>query len=76
MPLFLVVYNQKTGEYRVQEYADDDREAALARRFELEREHRLTPEIEIVLLGARSREVLEKTHGRYFHPVEDLIRSA
>jgi hypothetical protein len=76
MTLFLVVYKQKTGEYHVQEYADDDRDAALARRFELEREHRLEPNIEIVLLGARSREVLEHTHGRYFHSVEDLIRSA
>jgi hypothetical protein len=76
MPLFLVVYNQKTGAVQVQEWADDDREAALARRFELEREHRLEPEIEIVILGARSRDVLERTHGRYFHAVEDLIRSA
>jgi hypothetical protein len=76
MPLFLVVYNQKTGAVRVDEYADEDRDAALARRFELEREHRLEPEIEVVLLGARSRDVLEQTHARYFRPVEELIRSA
>lgn len=76
MPLFLVVYNQQSGAVEVQEYPDDQRERALARRFELERVHRLEPEVEVVLLGARSREVLEETHGRYFHPAQDLIRSA
>jgi hypothetical protein len=64
MPLFLVVYNQKTGAVHVDEFADVDRDAALARRFELEREHRLHPDIEVVLLGARSRDVLEQTRAR------------
>jgi hypothetical protein len=73
MPQFLVVYNQTTGEVEVEEYADEDRKAALDRRFALEREHRLEPHVEVVLLGARSRDVLERTHARYFQDIGELI---
>lgn len=73
MPQFLVVYNQTTGEVEVEEYADEDRKAAHDRRFAIEREHRLERHIEIVLLRARSRDVLERTHARYFKDVRALI---
>lgn len=76
MPLFLVVYNQATGAVDVTEYADRDRDAAVARRSELERVYRLQSQMEVVLLGARSLDVLKQTHGRYFHPVDELIHSA
>lgn len=54
MPQFLIVYNKATGYVTADRYDDDAREAAQARRFALEREHRLEPHIEVVLLGARS----------------------
>jgi len=46
------------------------------RRFALEREHRLEPHIEVVLLGARSEDVLKRTHARYFKTVRELVDSA
>ncbi len=76
MPQFLVVYNQLTGEVELSEYADDAREEALERRFALERDHRLEPHIEVVLLGARSEDVLKRTHTRYFKTVRELAESA
>lgn len=76
MPQFLVVYNQLTGEVEVSEFGDDAREAAMERRFALEREHRLEPHIEVVLLGARSEDVLKRTHARYFKTVRELVDSA
>lgn len=76
MPQFLVVYNQLTGEVELSEYADDAREEALERRFALERDHRLEPHIEVVLLGARSEDVLKRTHARYFKTVRELAESA
>ena len=76
MPQFLVVYNQLTGEVKLQEYADDAREEALERRLALELEHRLEPHIEVVLLGARSEEVLRRTHARYFKTVRELVENA
>ena len=76
MPQFLVVYNQLTGEVEFSEYADDAREEALERRFALARDHRLEPHIEVVLLGARSEDVLKRTHARYFKTVRELAESA
>ena len=75
--LFLLVYDRRTGSLDVDdEYPDADRASAMQRRFELEREHRLDPNIEVVLLEARSREVLEQTHARYFRTVRELIARA
>lgn len=76
MPQFLIVYNQMTGSVELSEYADDAREEALERRFALEREHRLAPHIEVVLLGARSEDVVKRTHARYFKTVRELVESA
>jgi hypothetical protein len=76
VPQFLIVYNQLTGKVELKEYADDAREEALERRFALEREHRLEPHIEVVLLGARCEDVLKRTHARYFKTVRELVESA
>ena len=76
MPQFLVVYNQLTGDVQLSEYPDEARAEALQRRFALEREHRLEPHIEVVLLGARSEDVLRRTHARYFKSVRELAESA
>lgn len=76
MPQFLIVYNQNTGDVSVDRFDDDVRDVAQERRFALEREHRLEPHIEVVLLGARSEDVLRRTHARYFKTVRELVESA
>jgi hypothetical protein len=70
---FLIVYDQQTGSIELlEEYGDDAREAALERRFQLESEHRSEPLIEIVVLGAATRDDLISTHSRYFKSVSEL----
>jgi len=76
MPQFLIIYNQQTGHVDVTPFADDQRAAARARRFELERTHRLEPHIEVVLLSAPSEDVVRRTHARYFKSVRELVESA
>jgi predicted nuclease of predicted toxin-antitoxin system len=76
VPQFLIVYNQQAGAVHLDEYPDERRDDALARRFDLEREHRLEPHIEVVLLSARSQDVLRRTHARYFKTVQELVQSA
>lgn len=76
MPQFLIVYNQNTGAVSIDRFDDDAREEAQDRRFALEREHRLKPHMEVVLLGARSEDVLRRTHARYFKTVRELVESA
>ncbi len=50
---------------------------ALAARFDAEARHRDAGEnIEVVVLGAESREDLMRTHSRYFLTLEELTRQA
>lgn len=56
---------------------DDALEAYAVR----EREHRLDPAVEVVLLGADSLDTIKKTHSSYFlrpaeHAFAGIIRSA
>jgi hypothetical protein len=51
MSYYLVVYDRSTGTVEVEEFADDERELALHRRFIREREQAKRPEVEIVVLG-------------------------
>jgi hypothetical protein len=76
VPQFLIVYNQQTGDVHLDAYDDDQRDQALADRFELERLHRLEPHMEVVLLSARSEDLLRQTHARYFKTVRELVESA
>jgi hypothetical protein len=72
---YLVVFDRSKGEVlRLQRYSD--RDDALRARFTEEREHRGDPDIEVVVLGARSGESLRRTHGRYFKDFEQLAASA
>lgn len=71
---FLIVYDQRAGKLvRKIEYGDADRDAALQARFDLELRHRLDPNLEVVLLGAKDEDTLRQTHGRYFKTVGELI---
>lgn len=59
------------------EFSDADE--ALDARFAAERIHRGNPDVEVVVLSAKSEEVLRRTHARYFYStgqlVENLVRA-
>lgn len=75
MPNFLLVFNRRTGERPVfREFAQSS--DAIRARFELEREYRGEPDVEVVVLTARSEEEIRATHRRYFESVEDMAASA
>jgi hypothetical protein len=63
---FLVVFNRRTGENTVREFAAGCGREAIRQRFVLERQHRDDPDIEVAVLGSSSRAELETTHARYF----------
>ncbi len=73
MRYFLLIYDQRDGKVvKTEEFPRSAAAAALERRFELEREYRADPAIEVVLLGAPSFEALLKTHARYFKTAREL----
>jgi hypothetical protein len=64
--------SQDAVDYLVrQTYRQSDE--ALRARFAAEDEFRGNPDIEIVVLGARSWQALERTHSRYFKNLDQLI---
>jgi hypothetical protein len=72
---YLLIYDRRAGKIvRHERFKASD--AALAARFEAEREFREEPDLEIVVLGADSWEALRRTHSRYFERVQELARSA
>ncbi|WP_045745190.1 hypothetical protein [Actinoplanes rectilineatus] len=75
MRYFLLVLDQGRGVIlHEEEFADGS--SSLQARFRIEREKRFTGDIEVIVLGASSREVLQQTHARYFQTVGQLIHSA
>lgn len=77
---FLVVYDVLLSVAAVEEFGTDY-ERALEAYSEREREHRLDPAVEVVLLGADSLDTVRKTHSSYFlrpgeHAFARIIRSA
>ena len=72
MDQFLIVYRRSTGELLEFEDLGSDRARALKRRAECEQLRKEDPEIEVVVLSAKSREALIETHGRYFKRVGQL----
>jgi hypothetical protein len=75
MSYYLLVYDRSTGAVEVEEFANEERDLALHRRFAHEREQRNLPDIEVVVLGAESREALERTHARYFKTFQELANT-
>ncbi|GAA3726623.1 hypothetical protein [Salinactinospora qingdaonensis] len=70
---FLLVYDRRRGELLREEEFSDPREAMMAR-FDAEDKFRGTGRnVEIVVLGAQSREDLLRTHGRYFSTASQLV---
>jgi len=72
---FLVVYNRRTGENTVREFPPGQGREAIRARFEAEGQNRGNSDIEVVVLGSRSREELLKTHSRYFRSAREMVKS-
>jgi hypothetical protein len=72
MRYFLLVYDGRQGQL-VDEVEFEDEMEALAARFDRERGERANEDIEVVVLGARSRAALERTHARYFKSTNELL---
>ena len=77
MKFYVLVYDQARGQLlEIQDFGSDGANAALARRFELDREYAASPSVEVVLLSAESQDALRRTHGRYFKSVRQLLKPA
>jgi hypothetical protein len=70
----LVVYDRAAGRL-VSEREFEHRKDALAARFRAEREQGDHKNIEVVVLTARSRDDLHKTHARYFQSLDELTET-
>ncbi|MGL5865103.1 MAG: hypothetical protein ACRCYX_04410 [Dermatophilaceae bacterium] len=73
MKHFVMVFDRHAGQVLSEDEFTDPR-AAMQERFAVERQHRHDPEIEVVVLGADSAQMLRTTHARYFHDVASLAR--
>lgn len=78
MNYYLLVYDRAAAQLMrdVEEFSQAERHVALERRFDLERQEREHDEVEVVLLGAESRDALMRTHARYFKTVAELATGA
>jgi hypothetical protein len=76
MKYFVLVYNQKSGELRIEEFPAGAGLDAQERRFELELEYRRDPDLEIVMLGADTIDDLMRTHARYFKSISELAAAS
>lgn len=74
MKYFLLAYDRPRGEILSESEFGTWQEGMTAR-FMAERIYRDKPDVEIVLLGAESREALRKTHRRYFETIGEMIAS-
>lgn len=73
---FLLVYDRRTGETNVREFAPAEGRDALRARFRLERELRGQDDMEIVVLTGASLASLRKTHSRYFGSSNQALSAA
>lgn len=72
---YLIVFDRTESRIlRIEECTSSSE--AMRARFRAEEMHRGHPEIEIVVLGARSKEALRTTHARYFEQMKDLAARA
>jgi len=72
---FLVVFDRK-AEHVEHMKAFANGKDALRARFAYERDHDLSPNIEVVVLVSESKQALLRTHARYFNRVKDLLETA
>ena len=74
MKYFVLTYERSAGVARIRRvYSSAHRTDAMRERFALEAtEGAANPDLEIVVLGAESEDVLRRTHARYFSSVKTL----
>lgn len=74
MKYFVMTYNRRSGDALIRHiYSDAERSVAMRERFELEASEGADDvDLEVVVLGAESEEVLRKTHARYFASAKTL----
>jgi hypothetical protein len=71
----LLVYDRAAGRL-LREQVFEARDDALRARFVAEKQYRgLEAQVEVVVLGARSRDALLQTHGRYFLSLDELAEA-
>ena len=72
---FLIVYDSRAAKLvRYEEYVDSEYPRAAAERLKAEIAYLGQAHMEVVVLSAASKQVIELTHGRYFKSPEDLAR--
>ena len=72
---YLVVFDRRSGAVvQFQEFGVADE--AMTARFDAENEYADNSDIEVVVLGASSKDALLKTHARYFKGTLELASSA
>lgn len=77
MNYYLIVYDRARGEIREEhEYPAAEADRAWATRAQLVSDTIVDPNVEVVLLRAKSRADLVKTHARYFKSVKDIVSAA
>lgn len=77
--IFLIAYDRQTQTLLrgVEEFSDSARDEAYRRRLEVELAlPREEGRYEVVLLEAPSRDVIERSHARYFFTPRELVRAA
>ena len=72
MKHFLIVFDRPHRRLEVREFDEAQRDAAFAARLRAEHEHAGDPNTEVVLLSAPSRDMLMRTHGRYFRTLAEM----
>ena len=77
MNYYLIVYDRARGEVLEEhEYPATEADRAWTHRETLISDTIVDPNVEVVLLRARSRADLSKTHSRYFKSVKDIVSAA
>ena len=69
---YVLVFDRSQGRL-LSESEHDEPRAAMRERFASERLHRWNRNIEVVALGASSRQALRRTHSRYFKDTPALV---
>jgi hypothetical protein len=73
MRIVLETSDRREQDRICEERAFDSRTEALQARFDAEKVHRnVDYNVEVVVVGARSRKDLKRTHGRYFLTLREL----
>jgi len=76
--IFLIEYNQGEGRIvTIRDFHDSQRLKAENSRLEIELDlKRKGVDHEVVLLEAESRDALDRTHGRYFKDLRNILRDS